>query len=97
MVERGPASDTTGPPQNGSSTPKVWQNPYLDQRPHSSLGYRTPKVFIAELAATTGLAAAREANTENRVDGEEDAASLPLQTTPSTPLQGRPAACVETT
>ena len=69
---------------------------YRDQRPHSSLGYRTPKAFIAQLAAATGITAAREANTENRVDGEEDAAPLPLQTTPSTPLQAGPEACVGT-
>ncbi len=67
---------------------------YRDQRPHSSLGYRTPKAFIAELAAATGGASPRVPNTENRVDGEEDATPLPLQTTPSTPLQARPAACV---
>ena len=67
---------------------------YRDQRPHSSLGYRTPKAFIAELAAATGGASPRVPNTENRVDGEEDATPLPLQTTPSTPLQARPTACV---
>ena len=67
---------------------------YRDQWPHSSLGYRTPKAFIAALAAATSVTAARETDTENRVDGEEDAAPLPLQTTPSTPLQAKPAACL---
>ena len=62
---------------------------YRDQRPHSSLGYRTPKAFVAELAAATGVTAARETNTEKRVDGEEDVGSLSRQTTPSTPLQHR--------
>lgn len=28
---------------------------YRDQRPHSSLGYRTPNAFIAALAAATGV------------------------------------------
>jgi transposase InsO family protein len=70
---------------------------YRDQRPHSSLGYRTPKAFIAGLAAATSDEAPNAMNTENRVDGEEDAAPLPLQTTPSTPLQARPEACVGTT
>jgi hypothetical protein len=68
-----------------------------DQRPHSSLGYRTPKAFVAQLAAATGVTEAREPNTENRVDGEEDATPLPLQTTPSAHLQAKPAACVGTT
>ncbi len=70
---------------------------YRDQRPHGSLGYRTPKAFVAGLAAATGVASERETNTENRVDGEEDVAPLPLQTNPSAPLQSRPEACVGTT
>jgi hypothetical protein len=36
-------------------TPKVWQNPYRNQRPHISPGYRTPKPFIAAPAAPTGV------------------------------------------
>lgn len=66
-----------------------YQRYYRDQRPHSSLGYRTPKAFIAELAAATSDEAPSVMNTENRVDGEEDAAPLPLQTSPSAPLQHR--------
>lgn len=60
---------------------------YRDQRPHSSLGYKTPKRFMAELAADKHASEPRPTNTENRVDGKEDEAPLPLQTSPSTPLQ----------
>ncbi len=67
-----------------------------DQRPRGSLGYRTPKAFIAALAAATGVASARETNTENRVDGEEDEDSLALQTTPSAQVESRLGACVGT-
>lgn len=67
-----------------------------DQRPRSSLGCRTPKAFIAGLSAATSDASARETNTQNRVDGEEDEARLRLQTAPSAQVEARLGACVGT-
>jgi hypothetical protein len=88
------ASATPGKSTKQPSTPKVWQNPYRNQPPRSSLGYRTPKPFIAAPATPTGVTSSRAANTNNRVDGKKDATPLPSQATPSTHLQARPDARV---
>jgi len=53
-----------------------WQKDYNEQRPHSSLGYRTPNEFAAE---ATGLVRAGV--------GQEDSKAVPL---PHTPIPAQP-------